>query len=103
MKFQATSICQEKKKLIALLVNFIKEIGLTVEFAIEEDPGFLPGIRIKNGGLSIDPDQVLYLIVQFSQKLKYFLPDCKSNIGHHYLKLKIHSHHQMIIIIFGCL
>lgn len=60
MELQATSTAQEKEKLIALLVNFITEIGLSVTFALEEEPGFLPGVRIKNGGLSIDPDQLLY-------------------------------------------
>lgn len=57
---QATSIAEEKKRLITLLVNFLQEIGLTVKFAPEEEPGFLPGIHIKNGGLSIDPEQLLY-------------------------------------------
>lgn len=57
---QATPIDEEKERLIMLLVNFLQEIGLTVNFATEEEPGFLPGIHIKNGGLSIDPNQVLY-------------------------------------------
>jgi len=59
-ELQATSIAEEKKRLITLLVNFLQEIGLTVNFFIEEEPGFLPGVHIKNGGLSIDPDQILY-------------------------------------------
>ncbi len=57
---QATSIVEEKKKLITLLASFLQEIGIEVQFATEEEPGFLPGIQIVNGGLSIDPDQVLY-------------------------------------------
>jgi hypothetical protein len=40
LKLQATSIAEEKKKLIMLLVNFLREIGLTVKFANEEEPGF---------------------------------------------------------------
>lgn len=60
MELQAISSLEEKKKLIALLVNFITEIGLTVTFATKEEPGFLPGVGIKNGGISIDLDQLLY-------------------------------------------
>ncbi|RZJ63408.1 MAG: hypothetical protein EOO45_21470 [Flavobacterium sp.] len=57
---QATSINPEKKKLITLLVGFLQEIGLNVKFAPEEESGFLPGIHIENGGLSIDPEKLLY-------------------------------------------
>jgi len=57
---QATSIPKEKERLIKLLVNFLEEIGLAITCATEEEPGFLPGIHIKNGGLSIDPEKVLY-------------------------------------------
>lgn len=59
-ELQATSIAEEKERLIKVLVNFLQEIGLTVKFEKESEPGFLPGIHIKSGGLSIDPDQILY-------------------------------------------
>ncbi|SOD13377.1 hypothetical protein [Pedobacter xixiisoli] len=57
---QTVAIDYEKKELITLLVNFLKEIGLTVEFAVEKEPGFLPGIHIRNGGLSIDTEKLLH-------------------------------------------
>lgn len=60
LELQTTSISEEKKKLITLLVNFIEEIGLSITLATDEGPGFLPGVKIKNGGLSVDPDQLLY-------------------------------------------
>jgi len=57
---QTTPITEDKRSLITLLANFLQEIGIDVQFSTETAPGFLPGIHIKNGGLCIDPDQVLY-------------------------------------------
>jgi hypothetical protein len=56
---QSLSI-QEKENLINLIVSFLTNIGLTVVLEPDDSPSFLPGVRIKSGGLSIDPDRLLY-------------------------------------------
>jgi len=48
------------QQIIDTIVTFLREIGLEVLLERHEGDSFLPGIRIKSGGLSIDPDQVLY-------------------------------------------
>lgn len=50
----------KNQKIIAVIVAFLREIGLDVLLEQHEGDSFLPGIRIKSGGLSIDPSQVLY-------------------------------------------
>jgi len=50
----------ENQKIINTIIVFLREIGLEVLLEDHEGPSFLPGIRIKSGGLSIDPSQVLY-------------------------------------------
>ncbi|WP_342330302.1 hypothetical protein [Pedobacter sp. FW305-3-2-15-E-R2A2] len=50
----------KNQQTIATIVNFLQEIGLEVLLEQHKGDSFLPGIRIKSGGLSIDPSQVLY-------------------------------------------
>lgn len=50
----------KNQKIIEDIVCFLREIGLEVVLEQHEGESFLPGIRIKSGGLSIDPSQVLY-------------------------------------------
>ncbi|PSL48035.1 hypothetical protein CLV51_102895 [Chitinophaga niastensis] len=57
---QATLITHEKTALITLFTDFLKEIGLHVVLESYDAPSFLPGVRIKMGGLSIDSDRLLY-------------------------------------------
>jgi hypothetical protein len=57
---QSTSIIQEKEKLISLFTGFLRDIGLSIVLEPDNSPSFLPGVRIKNGGLSIDPAHLLY-------------------------------------------
>lgn len=57
---QSTSMTQEKEKLIDLFVHFLRGIGLSVELKTDDSPSFLPGVRITMGGLSIDPERLLY-------------------------------------------
>ena len=42
------------------MISFVKEIGLPVEIASIDEPTFLPGIQIINGGLKIDHEKLLY-------------------------------------------
>jgi len=42
------------------LIDFVKSIGLTVQLQTIEEPTFLPGLVIKQGGLVIDKDKLLY-------------------------------------------
>ncbi len=44
----------------ARIVDFLRGIGLTVTAGELPTPGFLPGIQIRDGGLLIDPAQLLY-------------------------------------------
>ena len=57
---QSTSIVQEKEKLTGLFVNFVRQIGIPVELEPDDSPSFLPGVRLKSGGLSIDPARLLH-------------------------------------------
>lgn len=50
----------QNQQIIAAIVAFLGEIGLEVLLEQHEGDSFLPGIRIKSDGLSIDPSQVLY-------------------------------------------
>ncbi|NQX40264.1 hypothetical protein SAMN05421820_105141 [Pedobacter steynii] len=50
----------KNQRIIDAIVTFLREIGLEVLLERHEGDSFLPGIRIKTGGLSIDPSQVLY-------------------------------------------
>lgn len=56
----ASSASLKNQKIIDTIVVFLREIGLKVLLEQHEGSSFLPGIRIKSGGLSIDPSQVLY-------------------------------------------
>lgn len=47
-------------EVIETIIEFLREIGLKVLLGQHEGDSFLPGIRIKTGGLSIDPSQVLH-------------------------------------------
>jgi hypothetical protein len=42
------------------MIHFIRSIGIAVEEAPIHEETFLPGILIKNGGLQIDREQLLY-------------------------------------------
>ena len=42
------------------IVEFLREIGLSVQFRKLTTPCFLPGIQIRDGGLLIDLEQLLY-------------------------------------------
>lgn len=50
----------EKKETIHTIVTFLREIGLRVMIESHEEPSFLPGIKIKNGGLSLDLSKLHY-------------------------------------------
>lgn len=50
----------ENHKVIEIIIEFLRGIGLKVLLEQHEGSSFLPGIRIKTGSLSIDPSQVLY-------------------------------------------
>jgi hypothetical protein len=43
-----------------LILSFIQEIGITVQFETIEEPTFLPGILIRKGGLVVDENKLLY-------------------------------------------
>lgn len=46
--------------LLSLIVDFLLEIGIKVHFEKIEDSTFLPGIRIRAGGLVIDKEKLLF-------------------------------------------
>ncbi|HEY1806686.1 MAG TPA: hypothetical protein VGG45_19605 [Terracidiphilus sp.] len=43
-----------------LIVDWLREIGLTVRFAPLEAATFLPGVTLEPGGIVIDPERLLY-------------------------------------------
>ncbi|SHH02672.1 hypothetical protein SAMN04488522_1104 [Pedobacter caeni] len=59
-KMNASITPPDHQKIIVTIIEFLREIGLDVLLEEHEGDSFLPGIRIKSGGLSIDPSQVLY-------------------------------------------
>lgn len=56
----ASLLFNKNQKIIAIIIAFLREIGLDVLLEQHQGDSFLPGIRIQSGGLSIDPSQVLY-------------------------------------------
>lgn len=50
----------KNQEIIGVIVTFLQEIGLEVRLESHEGDSFFSGIRIKSGGLSIDPSQVVY-------------------------------------------
>ena len=42
------------------IVDWLREIGLTVRFAPLEEGSFLPGVTLEPGGLIVDPDRLRY-------------------------------------------
>ena len=47
-------------QITTLLIEFVERIGLTVEMEAYDEKSFLPGVRIKSGGLSINTERLLY-------------------------------------------
>ncbi|MDR3774679.1 MAG: hypothetical protein P4L26_15095 [Terracidiphilus sp.] len=43
-----------------LIVDWLREIGLTVRLATLGDGTFLPGVTLEPGGLAVDPERLLY-------------------------------------------
>ena len=50
----------KKDELITRMVDFLRAIGLEVSLEKHRSDSFLPGLRLKNGTLSIDPDKLDY-------------------------------------------
>jgi hypothetical protein len=42
------------------MIRFVEEIGLPVRLIEIDEPTFLPGITLKDGGVVIDPEKLLY-------------------------------------------
>jgi len=42
------------------MIRFVEEIGLSFRLIVIDEPTFLPGITLQNGGLIIDPEKLLY-------------------------------------------
>ena len=42
------------------MIRFVEEIGLPVRLVVIDEPTFLPGVTLQNGGLIIDPEKLLY-------------------------------------------
>lgn len=42
------------------MIRFVEEIGLPVKLFVIDEPTFLSGITLQNGGLIIDPEKLLY-------------------------------------------
>lgn len=45
---------------IQQIIRFLESIGIPVRIGTIENPTFLPGIYIHNGGMTVDPEQLLY-------------------------------------------
>ena len=65
------------------MISFVQEIGLPVSVESIDEPSFLPGIMIKDGGLVIDPDKLLYPgdILHEAGHLAVMPPDVRATLN----------------------
>jgi hypothetical protein len=69
--------------IIVKMIRFAEEIGLPVRLVELDEPTFLPGITLKDGGLVIDPEKLLYPgdILHEAGHLAVMLPDMRSKVN----------------------
>ncbi len=65
------------------MIRFAEEIGLPVRLMEIDEPAFLPGITLKDGGLVIDPEKLLYPgdILHEAGHLAVMPPDVRSKVN----------------------
>ncbi len=65
------------------MIDFVKSIGLPVHFAKLDEPTFLPGITLQNGGIVIDREKLLYPgdILHEAGHLAVMPPEIRANMN----------------------
>lgn len=66
-----------------LIIDWLREIGLTVRFAPLETGTFLPGATLEPGGLIVDPERLLYPgdLLHEAGHLATMLPSRRASTG----------------------
>jgi hypothetical protein len=68
-----------------LIVEWLRQIGLSVRVAALDDATFLPGVSLEPGGLVVDPERLLYPgdLLHEAGHLATMLPAQRANTGSH--------------------